>query len=89
MSGLIGFLSGYHATMNCDALVILGADFLYRSFYPSDAKIIQIDVAAASQDMVIPPKIKLDQSKGFSLLMHKAIMNGRGGEVLELARTNL
>lgn len=52
--------------MNCDALVILGTDFLYRSFYPSDAKIIQIDIAAASQDMVIPPKIKLDQSKALA-----------------------
>ena len=43
MTGLIGFSSGYHAMMNCDALVMLGTDFPYRNFYPSDAKIIQID----------------------------------------------
>ncbi|MFN7110389.1 MAG: ubiquinone-dependent pyruvate dehydrogenase [Brevundimonas sp.] len=43
MTGLIGFSSGYHALMNCDALVMLGTDFPYRNFYPSDAKIIQID----------------------------------------------
>lgn len=43
MTGLIGFSSGYHALMNCDALVMLGTDFPYRNFYPSDARIIQID----------------------------------------------
>ena len=43
MTGLIGFSSGYHAMMNCDALVMLGTDFPYRNFYPSDARIIQID----------------------------------------------
>lgn len=48
-----------------------------------------VDVVTASQELVIPPKIKLEQAKGFSLFMLKAIMNGRGDEVLELARTNL
>jgi pyruvate dehydrogenase (quinone) len=43
MTGLIGFSSGYHAMMNCDTLVILGADFPYRAFYPTKARIIQID----------------------------------------------
>nr|WP_314526031.1 ubiquinone-dependent pyruvate dehydrogenase [uncultured Pseudomonas sp.] len=43
MTGLIGFSSGYHAMLNCDTLVMLGTDFPYRQFYPSDATIIQID----------------------------------------------
>ena len=43
----------------------------------------------AGQELVIPPKIKKEQAKGFSLFMLKAIMNGRGDEVMELARTNL
>jgi pyruvate dehydrogenase (quinone) len=43
MTGLIGFSSGYHAMMNCDALVMLGTDFPYRNFYPSKARIAQID----------------------------------------------
>lgn len=43
MTGLIGFSSGYHAMLNCDTLVMLGTDFPYRQFYPTDAKIIQID----------------------------------------------
>ncbi|GGG92869.1 ubiquinone-dependent pyruvate dehydrogenase [Silvibacterium dinghuense] len=44
MTGLLGFSSGYHAMMNCDALLMLGTDFPYRQFYPPKAKIIQIDV---------------------------------------------
>lgn len=30
-----------------------------------------------------------EQAKGFSLFMLKAILNGRGDEVVELAKTNL
>jgi pyruvate dehydrogenase (quinone) len=43
MTGLLGFSSGYHAMMNCDALLMLGTDFPYQQFYPKDAKIIQVD----------------------------------------------
>jgi pyruvate dehydrogenase (quinone) len=43
MTGLIGFSSGYHAMLNCDALLMLGTDFPYRQFYPKKARIIQID----------------------------------------------
>ena len=35
------------------------------------------------------PKIQLEQAKGFSLFLLRAIINGRGDEVIELARTNL
>lgn len=44
MTGLIGFSSGYHAMTSCDALVMLGTDFPYRAFYPTAAKIVQIDI---------------------------------------------
>jgi pyruvate dehydrogenase (quinone) len=43
MTGLLGFASGYHAMMNCDALLMLGTDFPYQQFYPKGAKIIQVD----------------------------------------------
>jgi pyruvate dehydrogenase (quinone) len=43
MTGLIGFSSGYDAMLSCDALVMLGTDFPYRNFYPTTAKIVQID----------------------------------------------
>ena len=44
MTGLIGFSSGYLAMKECDALLMLGADFPYRQFYPEKAKVAQIDV---------------------------------------------
>lgn len=49
MTGLIGFTSGHHAMQDCDLLLMLGTDFPYRQFYPSDraVKIVQIDLRAA------------------------------------------
>ncbi len=44
MTGLIGFSSGYKAMLECDTLVMLGTDFPYRQFYPTDAKIVQVDI---------------------------------------------
>ena len=44
MTGLIGFSSGYHAMFDCDMLLMLGTDFPYRQFYPTRAKIAQIDI---------------------------------------------
>ncbi|MBB5464989.1 pyruvate dehydrogenase (quinone) [Paraburkholderia sp. CI2] len=50
---------------------------------------VLVDVVTAKQELVMPPAIKLEQAKGFSLYMLKAIINGRGDEVIELAKTNL
>ena len=44
MTGLIGFSSGYHAMMDGDLLLMLGTDFPYRQFYPTDCKIAQVDL---------------------------------------------
>jgi pyruvate dehydrogenase (quinone) len=44
MTWLLGFSSGYHAMMNCDALLMLGTDFPYQQFFPKNAKIIQVDL---------------------------------------------
>jgi pyruvate dehydrogenase (quinone) len=44
MTGLLGFSSGYHAMMNCDALLMLGTDFPYQQFYPKNAKIVHVDI---------------------------------------------
>ena len=44
MTGLIGFSSGYHAMMDCDVLLMLGTDFPYRQFFPTDSKIAQVDL---------------------------------------------
>ncbi|SFP77819.1 Thiamine pyrophosphate enzyme, central domain [Mesorhizobium sp. NFR06] len=44
MTGLIGFSSGYDAMMGCDTLLLLGTDFPYRQFFPTNAKVAQIDL---------------------------------------------
>jgi pyruvate dehydrogenase (quinone) len=44
MTGLIGFASGYKAMKRCDTLLILGADFPYRQFFPEGSRIAQIDL---------------------------------------------
>ncbi len=48
-----------------------------------------VDVVTARQELSLPPKIQAEQAKGFSLYMLRAIMSGRGDEVVELATTNL
>ena len=44
MTGLVGFASGYKAMKSCDTLLILGADFPYRQFFPEQARIAQVDL---------------------------------------------
>ncbi len=44
MTGLLGFSSGYHAMMDCDVLLMIGTDFPYQQFFPTDAEIVQIDL---------------------------------------------
>jgi pyruvate dehydrogenase (quinone) len=43
MTGVFGVESGYHAMMNCDTLLLLGADFAWQQYYPQKAKVIQVD----------------------------------------------
>jgi len=44
MTGIFGVDSGYHAVTECDTLLLLGCDFAWRQYYPSHARIIQIDI---------------------------------------------
>jgi pyruvate dehydrogenase (quinone) len=48
-----------------------------------------LDVVTAKQELSMPPTIAAEQVKGFSLWVLRAVMNGRGDEVLDLAKTNL
>lgn len=47
-----------------------------------------IDVHTAKQELSMPPRIEAKQARGFSLYMLKAVMNGRGDEVIDLGKTN-
>jgi len=44
MTGLIGYRSGYDAMERSEVLLMLGTDFPYKDFYPSEAIIVQIDI---------------------------------------------
>src|SRR5262249_43135030 len=46
MSGLLGWGSAYQAMHECDVLLLLGTDFPYESFMPTDRKIAQVDLRA-------------------------------------------
>lgn len=39
---------------------------------------VLVDVVTAKQELSMPPQIKFEQAKGFSLYMLRAIINGRG-----------
>jgi pyruvate dehydrogenase (quinone) len=48
-----------------------------------------MDVAVNRQELLVLPGINLVQIKGLIFYMIKAVLNGKGDEVVDLARTNL
>jgi pyruvate dehydrogenase (quinone) len=46
-------------------------------------------VVVNRQELLIPPSINLDQIRGFTLYMIKAVLNDRADEIIDLAKTNL
>jgi pyruvate dehydrogenase (quinone) len=48
-----------------------------------------VDVLVNRQELSMPPTIEFKQATGFGLYIMKAVMNGRGDEVIDLAKTNL
>jgi pyruvate dehydrogenase (quinone) len=48
-----------------------------------------VDVRTARQELSLPPKLTYGQIKGFTLYATRTILSGGGGELLELATTNL
>jgi pyruvate dehydrogenase (quinone) len=48
-----------------------------------------VDVVVNRLELSMPASITKEQALGFSLYLVKAVLNGRGDEVIDLARTNL
>ena len=48
-----------------------------------------VEVPVSRQELSMPPTITLEQAKGFSLFMLRAVLSGRGDEIIDLARVNL
>jgi len=50
---------------------------------------VLLDVLVNRQELSLPPKINFEQAHGFTLWMLKAVLNGEGSKLVQLARTNL
>jgi pyruvate dehydrogenase (quinone) len=48
-----------------------------------------VEVLVHRQELSMPPTISLAQMKGFTLFTLKAVLSGRGDEVVDLAKVNL
>jgi pyruvate dehydrogenase (quinone) len=48
-----------------------------------------VEVVVSRQELSMPPTITLEQARGFSLFMLKAVFSGRGDEIIDLAKVNL
>ena len=48
-----------------------------------------LDIRVNTQELIMPPSLQIEQVGGFALFMAKAVLNGRGDELVDLARTNL
>ena len=50
---------------------------------------VLVDALVNRTELAMPPSITVEMAKGFTLYMVKAILSGKGDEVIDLARTNL
>ena len=48
-----------------------------------------VEVLVHRQELMLPPKISLEQVAGFSLFMLKALLSGHGDEIIDVAKINL
>jgi len=48
-----------------------------------------VEVIVSRQELSMPPTITLEQMKGFSLFMLRAVLSGHGDEIIDLAKINL
>ncbi|MDE1994137.1 MAG: ubiquinone-dependent pyruvate dehydrogenase [Rhizobiaceae bacterium] len=48
-----------------------------------------VDVISARQELIMPPKTNVEEAKKFGLFMLKAVIDGRGRQLVDLAKVNL
>ncbi|WP_035794492.1 thiamine pyrophosphate-dependent enzyme [Kitasatospora mediocidica] len=66
-TGLIGNPAAAHALDTCDTLIMLGTDFPYRDWYPSDCKVVQIDLQERNLGRRVPVDAGLAGDVGATL----------------------
>jgi pyruvate dehydrogenase (quinone) len=50
---------------------------------------VLVDVVSERQELVMPPVTTFDQAHHFGVFMLKAVLDGRAGELIDLAKVNL
>ena len=50
---------------------------------------VLVDAVVNRTELAMPPAVTLEMAKGFTLYMVRAVMSGRGDELIDLARSNL
>ena len=50
---------------------------------------VVVDAVVNRTELAMPPAITVEMAKGFTLYMLKAVFNGRGDDLVDLARENL
>ncbi len=50
---------------------------------------VVVDAVVERMELAMPPKVTLEMAKGFTLYMVKAVLDGRGDEVVGLVKANL
>jgi pyruvate dehydrogenase (quinone) len=48
-----------------------------------------VEVLVSRQELSMPPTITVDEAKGFGLFMLRAVLSGRGEEIVDLAKVNI
>jgi pyruvate dehydrogenase (quinone) len=50
---------------------------------------VLVDAVVNRMELAMPPSVTLEMARGFTLYMVKAVLSGRGDEVVDLAKSNL
>jgi pyruvate dehydrogenase (quinone) len=50
---------------------------------------VLVDVVSARQELSMPPKTTLEEAHHFGMFLMKAVLDGRGSQLIDLAKTNL
>jgi pyruvate dehydrogenase (quinone) len=48
-----------------------------------------VEVMSPRQELAMPPKVTFDEASKFGIFLLKAVLDGRGGELVDLAKVNL
>ncbi len=50
---------------------------------------VLVDIVSARQELSMPPKTTLEEAHHFGMFLMKAVLDGRGSQLIDLAKTNL